>query len=455
MSDIYSTEVCCVGLGPAGIGATYTLAKSHLAQHTVCLEAGGSVESKYCQILQGGDCRSEKPCQMISGIGGCSVLSGGKISGYPAGSGLASILGSANLTEQKLAETFQILRDFLPMQEFNVQIKTILAKEKFRKLGFEFRYYPVYTFNHKDLARAYKMILLQIRSKGIPVLLNTKVIDINLEKTHFKLTAIQDDHEITILTKYLILAVGHLGQNLLESLSSKINITKKEYHLDIGIRLEFPTDLYPNIDECHKDLKLLFNDARTFCVCKDGKIAPYKYEDMFLLEGYDNPMYKTGFTNFSIMIRLKPYLQNETIFKETKKRLLRFNAGMPVRQILPVYLGNKPKSSFSESSISFWQWGDVNKCFPTEISRKIRVAVNYFVSKLLPKDQWWKVSVFAPEIDFRLRFPIGSDFSVIPGLYLIGDCTGKFRGILQSFCSGVICAENLIGSEGLGKKRIG
>jgi uncharacterized FAD-dependent dehydrogenase len=371
-------------------------------------------------------------------------MASGKISGHPAGSGLASILGSARLAEEKLEETFKILTSFLPVRKNDLKGNSVLAKRKFGKMGFEYRYYPVYTYNNMDLVGAYKMLLSKIRSKGVQVLLNTKVTDINTEKGHFKLTAIHENRKIVILTNHLILAVGRSGQNLLKSLNSRINATHKQYHLDVGVRLEFPTVLYPNIDEYHKDLKLLFDDARTFCVCKDGKIAPYRYEDLFLLEGYYNPAHKTGFTNLAIIVRAKPSWKNEILFNIIKRRVLKISAGKPVRQMLPEYLGNKSRFAFSASSISFWQWGDVNKCFPTVISKKIRAAVSHFVSNLLPSDQWWRVSVFAPEIDCRLRFPIESDFSTIPRLYLIGDCAGRFRGILQAFCSGVICAENII-----------
>lgn len=447
MKDACFSTVCCIGLGPAGIGTVYTFSKSHLAQHTICLEAGVSLDNKNCHILQGGDCKSENPCQMITGIGGCALLSGGKMSGYPAGSGLVSVLGSADVTEEKLTDALQTLRDFLPVQETDVKIVPELAKERFRKLGFEYRYYPVFTFDQRDLTKAYKMILVKARSKGVRVFLNTEITDIKLEKDRFMLIGLRKNQEVKILTKYLILAVGRFGQKLLKSLSSRIETTHKEYHLDIGVRLEFPTDVYAHIDESHKDLKLLFDDARTFCVCKDGKVAPYRYGDMFLLEGYHSPIHKTGFTNLSIMIRVKPQWRGERFFDEIKRRVHRISGGKPVRQMLPEYLGSKSKSDFSASSVSFWQWGNVNKCFPTEISTRIRKAVHNFASRLLPEDQWWKVSVFAPEIDFRLRFPIESDFSVIPRLHLVGDCTGRFRGILQAFCSGVVCAENIIGSE--------
>ena len=107
---------------------------------------------------------------------------------------------------------------------------------------------------------------------------------------------------------------------------------------------------------------------------------------------------------------------------------------------------NYKSSKSFKSSISFWLQSDVNQCFSQLISAKIKEAVHYFASGLLPKDRWDKISVFAPEVDYGgLSFPVNSDFSIIPRMYLIGDCTGRFRGILQSFCSGMICAERVIG----------
>jgi len=80
------------------------------------------------------------------------------------------------------------------------------------------------------------------------------------------------------------------------------------------------------------------------------------------------------------------------------------------------------------------------------ISEKIKNAVYYFVDRIFPKDYWENIVVFAPEIHYTgLSFPVKSDFSVIPKMYLIGECTGKFRGVLQSFTSGMFCAESIIG----------
>ena len=447
MKDTYSTKICCVGLGPAGIGLVYTLSNSPLAEHMLCLEAGCAAESRHCHILMGEACNQENPCNMISGVGGCSALASGKLSEYPAGGGLTSILGSAEFTKQKLHEALDILKNYLPLRRYVTNANQSVVEENFRKLGFTYRYYPVHIFDHHDLVSAYNRILQYAESNGVRILLNTEVSTIQPVGNHFELICRQKNRKIKITAKYLILAVGRYGQRLLKSLNSRIHGMCREYHLDVGVRLEFPTEIYPDIDASHKDLKLLFDNARTFCVCKDGMIAPYRTDNCFFLEGYFNPYCKTEFTNLAIMIRLRFSEQHERVFNEIRNRMLKISKGKPVRQMLPDYLGINIESVFNACSISFWQWGDVNQCFPLYISKKVRASVYKFVTKLMPKTQWNKVSVFAPEIDYRLRFPINSDFSVFPGLYLVGDCTGRFRGILQAFCSGIVCAENIMKRE--------
>jgi Uncharacterized FAD-dependent dehydrogenases len=91
-----SFEVCIVGLGPAGIGAALALSKSNLASHVLCLDAGTSLSIRSCSILQNSSCKREKPCQIISGFGGCSLF-GAKISAFPAGSKFVTILVFSSL----------------------------------------------------------------------------------------------------------------------------------------------------------------------------------------------------------------------------------------------------------------------------------------------------------------------------------------------------------------------
>jgi len=445
-----SFKVCIVGLGPAGIGAALTFMNSNLSPYVVCLDEGNSVDRRFCDILfKKGDCRGERTCQVISGFGGCSFLGGGKISAFPAGSRLGSILGSEDIAEKELSRALCLLGNYLPLLKPNITTEDIrTAKELFEKLGFEYRYYDSFVCDVEELHKAYEEIFLDLEAAGTRLLLNTELIGIHPKETGFEVVARQGESTITFLAEHLALGIGRLGRNMLRNLNTELNLAGKENHLDVGVRLEFPTDLFPDITKFHNDLKLIYGNARTFCVCKDGKIAIYLLEDMFFTDGYCSTKSASGFTNLGITVRLQPSKRNSAILNGIKKRLLKLGDGRPVHQALPDYLGISSPDCDShkhiESSISFWVPGEVNLCFPQPISTKIREAVYYFTSRLLPRDRWGEVSVFAPEVEFGgLSFPVESDFSVIPRLYLIGDCTGRFRGVLQAFCSGIICAENI------------
>lgn len=450
--SLHNAKVCIVGLGPAGIGAALILTRSSFASRVLCLDAGEAASIRSCSLLQGSGCKKEKPCQMISGFGGCSLLAGGKVSTFPAGSKLGDILGSKELAQRTLLTALTLLNDYLPLEKPSITPHDVKeARKFFRKLGFAYKYYDAYLFEQQELRKAYQRISLQLESMNTSTLLNTEVIEIHPEEDHFELTAIQDDQKMTIFAEYLLLGVGRLGRSLLKSLNTKLNLNGKQNHLDVGVRLEFPADLCPEITRYHNDLKLLFDDARTFCVCNQGKVAPYRLGDVFFTDGYRDTSEKSSFTNLGILLRLQASEHNETILNRIESRLLEISDGRPLCQRLPEYLhiGMQHSSSeYSHAAASLGVPGDIHQCFPPPLSTKIREAVFYFASRLLPQHHWYEVNVFAPEVDYGgLSFPVNPDFSIVPRMYLIGDCTGRFRGILQAFASGIICGESIVGGK--------
>jgi len=237
---------------------------------------------------------------------------------------------------------------------------------------------------------------------------------------------------------------------LLKGLNCKFKLGGKKNHSEVGVRVEFPTWLCPDIDRYHKDLKLLFGDARTYCLCKNGKVALYHIDGGCFAEGYFNPESSTDLTNIGILVRLKPSLHNDEILCEIKKRTLKFTKGKSGLQTLNEYLtannASKTANLPFKPSISYWERVNIDNLFPSPISEKIKNSVHYFVSRIFPKNYWKNIIVFAPEIHYTgPSFPVKSDFSILPRMYLIGECTGRFRGILQAFTSGMICAENIVG----------
>ena len=449
----YKTEICVVGLGPAGIGTAITFKEYNLLNNVLYLEIGNKPNDRYCSLLSNQICAREIPCQMISGFGGCSLLSGSKLSLLPAGGKLIDITGSKDLVEKSILKALEFFNKYLILKKPEIAIKDIIYAENFfGSLGFKYKYYDAYLFNQEELNQSYQKIYKNLKQSGATILLNTELIDVSCGERNFKLIAKKESRYINIIAKYLILGIGRLGKNLLRNLNIKLNLGGKENFLDIGVRLEFPINLYQNISKYHYDLKLLFNDARTFCVCSGGKVAHYLLNDIFFTEGYFNPIERTNFTNLGILIRLKPSTENELIIKEVVEKIIKTSSFKPLYQNLYEYLKNKNKNpkinNFSSNSINYSQHVNLNKIFPRSINNKIKEAVTYFSNNLLKKSHFEEVNVFAPELDYvSMLFPVNTDFSIKPRIYLIGDCIGKFRGILQAFSSGVLCAENIINNK--------
>jgi len=440
-----------VGLGPSGIGAALTLTRLGMTSGLICLDQGPASGIRKCSVLSNGVCERDTPCQMICGFGGSSLLSGGKVSDFPAGSGLARVLGDTDEAMRKVKEAINMLRAFVPLTAPDMeQVKLDAVREMFREKGFEYKHFDSYRFSHEALRRAYERVHSDLRSTGAAVLLNAKLIDIDQRKHGFRLTVKQDGTEFMIDTEYLIVGVGRSGRSMLERMSIPLDLGRTANRLDTGVRLEFPTHFLPSEAWYHGDLKLLFKNARTFCVCKDGSVAPYIVDGVFFTEGRFSLENSSGFSNLGVVRRYEPSERNKMLLEDIRERSIQQRNGRLVCQRLTEYFDCTEmvlKTSTSEQdSGSFCVWGDVNGVFPEPVSTDVREAVMYFAHRLLPMQQWEQVKVFAPEVDYGgILLPVKPDFSIRPRLYIIGDCVGQFRGIAQAFCSGVICAEGLMG----------
>lgn len=448
----YACDVCIVGLGPAGIGCVSTFFGSEIVGKTVCLDAGPFIKNRLCSAMMEGKCIHDMPCKIISGFGGSALIGGGKISSFPAGSGMADILGSREKARTATIRALDVFSKYVKLQKPHTSIEDIKTAVKyFNKLGFKFKYYDSYIYDQEELRIAYQSIFLQLQQAGVKLLLESKLLDVQKNENEYRLAVKRGSQIITIRTKNLVLGIGKAGLNLLEDLCIQYSFRKRDNHLDVGVRIEFPADIWPDINKFHNDLKLLFNNSRTFCVCDNGKVVPYCVDDTLFVEGCLNQKIKSGLTNMGILVRLEPSKNNKVVYGEIKKRLNIISKHKLIRQNLHSYLG--AYSIFNEDikfidSNYFWLEGNVNKCFPQHISGRIHKAVEYFASRLLPRDRWEEIFVYAPEVGYSGEsYQVGADFSIVSGMYLIGDCTGRFRGILQAFCSGIICAESIIGEK--------
>ena len=87
--------------------------------------------------------------------------------------------------------------------------------------------------------------------------------------------------------------------------------------------------------------------------------------------------------------------------------------------------------------------GDINDLLPLSVNNELKSFIRCVVDEAFQVPPSHLV-VVAPEYKKITRAPINNDFKLADeNIYVIGSATGKFRGILQSYCSGKICAERI------------
>lgn len=445
-SDV--AKICVIGLGPAGLGVALAIAHdSTKATDIICLDAGTAAEHRCCPTSQANQCDCSTSCRVITGVGGSSLMGGGKISFLPAGRGLIRVIGTQG--EQVLREALDVLSRYFRMSPPRT-VPTEVASKYYADIGFNYRYYEVRLVARDEIVRGYQRLVHELTNAGVNLSLETEVTRIARTVDGFIVSGQRNGEEFELLAENVVAATGRYGHDLLESLDESLDLGGGVIPLDYGVRLEFPVAVWPDIDRYHEDLKLEFGNSRTYCVCKDGLVVNYRVGDIRLLEGHSDTNQTTGFTNFGVLVR-KPYLRQEekdAVISEVRDRVRALAGEKLVRQsLLEFATGGANKVEFpGPGTTRLWERGDVGACWPSSEADELRTSVRYLVDRLLPKDHHGLVSVYAPELHNRGRkYPITARFrSRHDGLYLVGECTGHFRGILQSFCSGLWCGRHLL-----------
>lgn len=439
-----------IGAGPAGIGFINTI-KTHDNVKVALIELGSEMDSRTCQILQNKTCQDCTPgqCPMIHGIGGASLLGGYKLSCFPAGTFLNNIL-SNNTSDTKCYN--DILERFANLFKLD-ENKTLsleeikIAEKYYQTKKYNFKYYKSYICELEQFKIAYNKFLFTGINCNLDIFLQYEAWECTLEDDNLYNIYIKKKQNKKILkTKHIILATGRSGSKLLKLLNDKFELGAAPNHLEVGVRIEFPTHIFPDIDKHHNDLKLLRNDVRTFCISKNGRLSPYFANGMYIVDGYYSKSKKTTFTNLALMYRLPENKFNPTI-QYIKNNIRKISKGIPIIQDYEsLKLRQSPNLTTQfDSSIIFFKTGNIHDIYPTDIYNILVKEIIFFVESFIPKKYHNQINIIAPAIEYYWPdFPIDNNFMIKDNIYMIGDCCGKYRGILQAYVAGAALCSKLI-----------
>lgn len=86
---------------------------------------------------------------------------------------------------------------------------------------------------------------------------------------------------------------------------------------------------------------------------------------------------------------------------------------------------------------------DINSLFPVDINNAIKDFIKEVLVSAMDVSED-VITLVAPELKILRNLQINRNFELYNRLFIIGAATGKFRGILQSLCSGIRCGQLLI-----------
>lgn len=433
-------EIGIIGMGPAGIGMATSLYGTPEIRNTICFERGNDNVAINCPALMQNVCCYSDACSIISGIGGASTLSSGKISDFPAGSGLIDFFDSEQQLKQTLRESVSVFTNKIELKKIEIDTETKKSAELFyRQRNISYKYYDVYQFDGASYRNFIHETVQELRNEGLQLLDNSEVIDINRdpETSYFCIKVKILNDEKLFWVRNLVLATGAL--DIRAGLWKKV-VSPLTNCFEIGLRVEAPNFVFGDTLSTHGDLKLKFDSGRTYCVTAKGKIISYQTGGVHFLEGSMETSASTNFTNLAILIK---YSDEKAIYNFIDQYRGIFN-GVPIKQRFVDYTKGQISVGNIHTTLSTAICGDINKIFPPDVNDALKSFINDVLVRTMniPEDA---ITLVAPELKILRNLQIAKNFELERNLFAIGAATGKFRGILQSFCSGIRCGQLLTG----------
>lgn len=426
-NKILNNRPIVVGLGPAGLFASYFLAKK--GYKPIIFERGKALEERIKDVenfWRLGILNQNSNVQF--GEGGAGTFSDGKLN------------TQAKDKEGRISEVLKIFVECGAPEEILYEKNPHIGTDNLRLV----------VKNLREKIIEYGGVIHYNSTLEDIIIKNEKLDSIVVNGKHFK-------------SDVLILATGHSAKDTFNMLyERKVNITSKPFA--IGIRIVHPQDLinkcqyptfYPNLPSA--SYKLTHNASGrgvySFCMCPGGFVVNASSADNTVLtNGMSNYLRDSGFANSAIIVTVNENdfghnpLDGLKYMENIEKRTFELTKGKIPIQRFKDYEKNIVSSNildiqkFVKGSTKYI---DINDIFPEYINSSLKEGINYFNS-LIPGFN--EGIILAPET--RTSSPVRILRSVnlesnISGIYPCGEGSGYAGGITTSAVDGIKVAEEI------------
>lgn len=396
-------DAIIIGCGASGLAAGYYLTRK--MHRVLVVERGKHIYARH----------REDAFDVANGEGGAGLFSDGKMSFPPSASQLW------RLNAHELKDGYNFLREFL--QESGVSIDEFSDHwlEKHEQSEIRKRYASKILNIEQRLNIIFRLCQMIGRDN---IFVEAEVKSIVKVAGSYHLTVRQKGIDIQLQTTTLIIAGGKHSYNQLQPHMINLCPQQNRDMVEAGIRVECRNEDFDYYEDDQADVKLIDEKddqmpVRTFCCCRDGIVIESLSYGILSLNGASVESRK-GFSNIGILVRLEGNSRNTEVNKMLKA----------VQQV--------------ETSLQM-SMSDYMNGKESLLGYEVDAAIREFLCNHFPKMSKSEAVIYHPSIEKAGSFPVLSDTLQMKSenIWVSGDATGMFRGILSSFVSGFVVASSI------------
>ncbi|MFO0662155.1 MAG: FAD-dependent oxidoreductase [Polyangiaceae bacterium] len=404
-------DVVVVGAGPAGLSAAAALAE--IGVDVLLCDRGDSL----------GHRDRYDPVSMLEGVGGAGLYSDGKFSFEPSASGLRQHCERALLD---VAST----RVFDRLTRYGLHPLRVCPDDRSHRAlsSWTSKRYPS-EYLSLEARSALTSELFSTATQHVSAKLRARLVSIEPRTDSFCLMFAHDARRLVIEARHVVLALGRFAPLSLDSIQGSSCLSRVFRRVEIGVRLEDRADAswWSALDGL--DPKLLFEPQdrafafRTFCCCRNGEVVKSTADSIHSVSGRaDCP--PSGRSNIGLNVRLLDSSLALQALSDVLNRAKRAPIALPLAQLLDA--GSRRDA--------------LESVLGPMLTPVVIEALERFVGQLpaLPTSE---AMVHAPAIEGLGLYPdLDPTLESGSNLWVAGDATGIFRGIVAALISGEIVA---------------
>ena len=446
-------DICIIGSGPCGLTSALELSK----KFKICIiDAGRNFEGRKCPLDETGKCiQNCNPCTIITGYGGCQFIDGTKACFFPAGSGLFNF-GS----KDEIINYYNYVENLLNF--FGKPIRQKVNKDKIQKITKKFnnqnidvKYYNAQKVDREIMKHISENIRKRLLENHVDFYYNELVKDIQ-KNNIFIITT----NNMQFQANKVIIATGRYGKFFLNNLTKKLNIDydMNNFEGELGIRIEMPYSYFNKINDIFNDIKLKRriddnNEIRTFCQNYKGTIRKCVFDtDISKITSLDGCI--LGLDNNTNSINIAIHHRKSKIKEAEKFRNIIIKTNIdnkPIAQNMKSFLNNNMDCEINETYCTMpdYSIGNINDYLPIDTLNYIKKMI-IDIDKVIPGFASKDNIVYAPSFELgENKYKLSKSFETnVEGLYIGGDASGYFRGLMQAMISGKIISKDILQKSG-------